>query len=78
MVVNSLTFQGRVACEISSADELMLTEMLFSGIFTELSPQHMAALLSCFVFEEKVPVGKLADELSGCLRKMQVSVRSLL
>ncbi|VDD88900.1 unnamed protein product [Enterobius vermicularis] len=66
-----ITRKGRVACEISSADELMLTEMLFSGIFTELSPQHMAALLSCFVFEEKVPVGKLADELSGCLRKMQ-------
>uniref|UniRef100_A0A158R3R5 ATP-dependent RNA helicase DOB1 n=1 Tax=Syphacia muris TaxID=451379 RepID=A0A158R3R5_9BILA len=66
-----ITPKGRVACEISSADELMLTEMLFSGIFTELKPEHMTALLSCFVFEEKAPNAKLADELSGCLRKMQ-------
>ena len=61
-----------MACEVSSADELMLTEMLFSGIFSELKPQHCAALLSCFVFEEKASSGKLAEELSGCLRRMQV------
>jgi len=46
--------KGRVACEISSGDELLLTEMIFGGVFNDLTPQQCAALLSCFVFDEKV------------------------
>ena len=46
--------KGRVACEISSGDELLLTEMVFNGVFNDLTPQQVAALLSCFVFDEKV------------------------
>lgn len=46
--------KGRVACEISSGDELLLTEMVFGGVFNDLTPEQTAALLSCFVFDEKV------------------------
>jgi ATP-dependent RNA helicase DOB1 len=46
--------KGRVACEISTGDELLLTEMMFGGVFNTLLPEHIAALLSCFVFQEKV------------------------
>jgi ATP-dependent RNA helicase DOB1 len=46
--------KGRVACEISTGDELLLTEMMFGGVFGGLAPEHVAALLSCFVFQEKV------------------------
>lgn len=46
--------KGRVACEISTGDELLLTEMIFDGVFNTLSPEQSAALLSCFVFGEKV------------------------
>ncbi|KAF8626453.1 hypothetical protein AX15_004869 [Amanita polypyramis BW_CC] len=46
--------KGRVACEISSADELLLTELIFNGVFNTLLPEQCAALLSCFVFAEKV------------------------
>jgi ATP-dependent RNA helicase DOB1 len=46
--------KGRVACEISTGDELLLTELIFSGTFNSLEPEHCAALLSCFVFDEKV------------------------
>lgn len=46
--------KGRVACEISSGDELLLTELIFNGVFNTLSPEQCAALLSCFVFSEKV------------------------
>lgn len=46
--------KGRVACEISTGDELLLTELIFDGVFNPLSPEQCAALLSCFVFEEKV------------------------
>lgn len=44
--------KGRVACEISSGDELVLTEMIFNGNFNDLTPEQCAALLSCFVFDE--------------------------
>ena len=46
--------KGRVACEISSGDELLLTELIFNGVFNSLLPEQCAALLSCFVFTEKV------------------------
>lgn len=46
--------KGRVACEISSGDELLLTELIFNGAFNALAPEQCAALLSCFVFSEKV------------------------
>lgn len=38
----------------SSADELLLTEMMFSGLFNDLSAEQATALLSCFVFQENV------------------------
>lgn len=46
--------KGRVACEINSADELVLTEMIFNGVFNDLAPEQIVALASCFVFQEKV------------------------
>lgn len=46
--------KGRVACEISTGDELLLTELIFNGAFNSLSPEQCAGLLSCFVFGEKV------------------------
>ena len=30
--------KGRIACELSSADELLLTEMMFNGVFNDLTP----------------------------------------
>ena len=43
-----------MACEISTGDELLLTELIFSGAFNNLSVEQATALLSCFVFQEKV------------------------
>lgn len=58
--------KGRVACEISSGDELVLTEMIFNGTFSDLSPEQCAALLSCFVFDEKTKEAPaLGAELQG-------------
>lgn len=52
--------KGRVACEISSGDELLLTEMIFNGVFNSLTPDQCAALLSCFVFSENVGTSVLS------------------
>ena len=60
-----LEVKGRVACEISAADELVLTELLFSGTLTKLETPVLAALLSVFVWEERGGDGvSLPEELA--------------
>ncbi|OXB80156.1 UNVERIFIED_CONTAM: hypothetical protein H355_011614 [Colinus virginianus] len=67
-----IEMKGRVACEISSADELLLTEMMFNGLFNDLSAEQATALLSCFVFQENSnEMPKLTEQLAGPLRQMQ-------
>ncbi|KAF8343118.1 antiviral helicase [Cantharellus anzutake] len=64
--------KGRVACEINSGDELLLTEMIFNGVFNSLAPEHCAALLSCFVFDDTIDQAvKLREEYQAPLRQMQ-------
>ncbi|KAJ7386581.1 Exosome RNA helicase MTR4 [Desmophyllum pertusum] len=73
-----IELKGRVACELSSGDELLLTEMIFNGVFNDLTVQQCVALLSCFVFEEKSDeLPKLTEELAGPLRQMQESARRI-
>ncbi|GFT23490.1 exosome RNA helicase MTR4 [Nephila pilipes] len=73
-----IEIKGRVACEISSADELLLTEMIFNGAFNDLNVHQTIALLSCFVFQEKSnEMPKLTEELSGPLRLMQETARRI-
>jgi len=43
-----------ILCFIHSGDKLLLTEMIFNEVFNDLTVQQCVALLSCFVFEEKV------------------------
>ena len=45
--------KGKVACEIHSADELVLTELVLENVLSEYEPEEIVALLSCFVFQEK-------------------------
>ncbi|CDQ64271.1 unnamed protein product [Oncorhynchus mykiss] len=67
-----IEMKGRVACEISSADELLLTEMVFNGLFNDLSAEQVTALLSVFIFQENVnEMPKLTEQLAGPLRQMQ-------
>jgi ATP-dependent RNA helicase DOB1 len=95
--------KGRVACEISTGDEvsvwlpaglswlskpcsiililclqLLLTELIFHGVFNDLSPEQCAALCSCFVFDEKSEkLPRLREELAGPLRRMQEFARNI-
>jgi antiviral helicase SKI2 len=45
--------KGRVACEINTADELVLTELIFNNFFSQYEPAEIVGLLSCFVFQEQ-------------------------
>ncbi|KAI0051602.1 antiviral helicase [Auriscalpium vulgare] len=70
--------KGRVACEISTGDELLLTELIFNGVFNPLLPEQCAGLLSCFVFTEKSDQQtKLKEELAAPLRVMQEIARRI-
>jgi antiviral helicase SKI2 len=37
----TVQLKGRVACEINSSDELLMTEMIFENFFTELEPEEI-------------------------------------
>ncbi|RIA98531.1 rRNA-processing arch domain-containing protein [Glomus cerebriforme] len=70
-------FKGRIACEITTGDELILTELLLNGVFNDLSPELIAALLSCFVFDDKSKCeeGNLREELRGPYRELKETAR---
>ncbi|OIW30756.1 DSHCT domain-containing protein [Coniochaeta ligniaria NRRL 30616] len=48
-----IQLKGKVACEIHSGDELVLTELILDNVLAEYEPAEIAALLSSFVFQEK-------------------------
>ncbi len=65
--------KGRVACEIDTGEELVLTEMLFNGVFNDMTVSQCVALCSCFVVTENVKEDqpKLSSELVGPFKIMQ-------
>ncbi|EDQ87492.1 uncharacterized protein MONBRDRAFT_35219 [Monosiga brevicollis MX1] len=78
-----IELKGRVACEVSTGDELLLTELMFNGIFNELSMAHSVALLSIFILgtanskekeKEKSPVEK---DLTNTLNQVQENARRI-
>jgi superfamily II RNA helicase len=69
----TVLLKGRVACEINSAPELILTDLILENILADFTPREAVALLSIFVFVEKtdsqpqIP-DKLADGLEHIYR----------
>ncbi|KAF9011054.1 antiviral helicase [Cyathus striatus] len=53
---STVLLKGRVACEINSANELILTELILENTLASYEPEEVVALLSCFVFQEKTDV----------------------
>lgn len=51
--------KGRVACEINTANELVLTELLLGGTLNSMDPAVVVAVCSCFVLDE----GKIDENL---------------
>ncbi|KKA30410.1 hypothetical protein TD95_004586 [Thielaviopsis punctulata] len=71
--------KGRVACEISSTEghELLLAELLFDRFFNELTPEVCAAVLSIFVFDEKVSADALREPLDKPFREAVAKARMI-
>ncbi|XP_054278231.1 exosome RNA helicase MTR4-like [Macrosteles quadrilineatus] len=73
-----IEMKGRVACELSSGEELLMTELIFNGVFNDLSVPQCVALLSTFVCDEKSSSNpKMSEELAGPLRQMQELTRRI-
>ena len=49
---NVVLDKGKMACEISSCDELILTEMVFNNLFDGMTPEHIVAMCSCLILDE--------------------------
>ncbi|KAI0018098.1 antiviral helicase [Xylariomycetidae sp. FL0641] len=61
-----ILLKGKVACEIHSADELVLTELILDNVLADYEPAEIAALLSAFVFQEKT---ESVPNLTGTLER---------
>ncbi|XP_022821820.1 superkiller viralicidic activity 2-like 2 [Spodoptera litura] len=73
-----IELKGRIACELSSADELLLTELIFNGVFNGLTSEQSAALVSCFVCDENSSQSSATgEELRGVLRQLQEYARRI-
>ncbi|KAI0257289.1 antiviral helicase [Lactifluus subvellereus] len=53
---STVSLKGRVACEINSVNELVLTELILENTLAAYEPEEVVALLSAFVFQEKTEV----------------------
>lgn len=77
-VIVCVCVQGRAACEIDTADELLATELMFTDAFRGLDPHQLAALVSCLVPVERTQDAiKLSNELAGALRTLQDTARHI-
>ena len=47
-----LQIKAKVACEISSCDEILVTECIFAGLFNDMDPNLIAALLTSLIHDE--------------------------
>lgn len=65
--------KGKVAASLSAADEILATELIFSGFFQELTPVQMAAVLSCLVYTDTKSEGEPPkdESLSEPFAKLQ-------
>jgi ATP-dependent RNA helicase DOB1 len=67
--------KGRTACEINTANELVVVELVFAGLFNDLTVEVSVALLSCLIFDERNkddddPAKGLKSYLSGPFYKL--------
>jgi len=72
---NVVDVKGRVACEINASDELVLTELLFSGFFNTLEIDMIPAILSTFVWEEGKSNNLVKAEMMVPFKQLQQIAR---
>ena len=73
--------KGRVACEVNTCEELIVTEMVFEGILNELEPTEIVAALSSLVYQQKSDDDdfdmEIPDTLLNCCQRMRKIAQNL-
>ncbi|KAG0146023.1 hypothetical protein CROQUDRAFT_63310 [Cronartium quercuum f. sp. fusiforme G11] len=74
---STVLLKGRVACEINSSSELILTELILDNVFVDYDPSETVALLSALVFQDKTDhEPQLTPTLEkGCQQMTKISER---
>ena len=70
--------KGKVACDISACDEIMITELMFSGLFNEMESNEIAALLSSLVHDESPNAEKTGIKQEKLQKKNTVFVYTVM
>ena len=65
-----VTLKGRVTCEINSNHEILLTDLIFTGFFNDMTPIEIASLLSSLVHEEKSSTERMRTKLPRLRQKL--------
>lgn len=66
--------KGRVACEVNTCESLIVTEMVFEGLFNDLEPEEIVAVLSALVDQAKSDEemdSELPEKLLTCIDQMK-------
>eukprot|EP00299_Pterocystis_sp_00344_P019548 c9683_g2_i1.p1 GENE.c9683_g2_i1~~c9683_g2_i1.p1 ORF type:complete len:1032 (-),score=263.71 c9683_g2_i1:80-3130(-) len=74
---NVIQMKGRVACEISAADEILVTELIFNGVFNEMPVETCVAMLSALVCDEKDKNLQLTADMQKTYAILTDTARSL-
>lgn len=70
----TVSVKGRVACEVNSCEELIVTEMVFEGILNELEPTEIVAALSALLYQQKSEDNltmEVPESLVNCCDRMK-------
>lgn len=74
----TVCIKGRVACEVNTCEELLVTEMVFEGLFNDLEPEEVVAVLSALIYQEKNSDSEFDSELpvklvACCIRMKEIA-----
>lgn len=75
-----LEMKGRFACELNTSDEILVTDMVFEGVFNSLTVEQVVALLSCFVHSEPCKssaANKLRQDLQPLYQHIQTVAKKV-
>ena len=78
----TVTHKGRAACEIDTADEVLVTELMFNGCFVAMDHHALVALCSMFMPVEKTnevyPLAGAAKEaLEGPVKQLREAAKAI-
>ena len=77
-----VTRKGRAACEIDTADELLVTELMFNGCFVAMDHHALVALCAMFMPVEKTKevkslTGAAKDALDPAVKMLKETARAV-